>query len=92
VSHIEVIITDKDGVRDFETEGTITCAVSGPVRLLGMEDANSRNIEPYKDNTQRTYHGKLLLYIQSLDQPGKATVKVTSPKLEEAKVELKIEQ
>jgi hypothetical protein len=90
VSYIEVMITDEDGVRDFETEGIITCTVNGPVRLLGMEDANSRNVEPYKDNKQSTFQGKVLLYIQSLDQLGKATVKVTSPGLKDASVELEI--
>ncbi len=92
ISHIEVTVTDANGLRDFVTEGIITCTIDGPVRLLGMEDANSRNVEYYKDNKQSTYHGKLLLYIQSLDQPGKATVKVTSPGLNEALVELKIEE
>jgi hypothetical protein len=32
----------------------------------------------------------VLLYIQSLDKPGKATVKVTSPGLKPASIELKI--
>lgn len=91
ISHIEVMITDEQGIQNFLTEGIITCTVSGPVRLLGMEDANSRNVENYKDNKQNTFHGKLLLYIQSLDRPGKATVKVTCPGLKEAAVELKIE-
>ena len=92
ISHIEVMITDENGLRDFVTESIVTCTIDGPVSLLGMEDANSRNVEPYKDNKQSTYHGKLLLYIQSLDQPGIATIKVTSPGLGEALVELKIEK
>ena len=90
VSHIAITITDEEGVPAFEKEGEITCEVTGPVRLLGIEDSNPINIENYKDNKQNSYHGKVLLYIQSLDKPGKATVKVTSPGLKPASIELKI--
>jgi beta-galactosidase len=90
ISHIEVMITDESGTPDFMAEREITCEVTGPARLLGMEDSNPRNIENYKDNKQNTYHGKVLLYIQSLDKPGRATVKVTSPGLRPALIELDI--
>ena len=90
ISHIEITLTDEFGVPDFVTEGEITCEVTGPVRLLGIEDSNSRNIENYKDNKQNSYHGKVLLYIQSLDKTGKATVKVTSRGLKSALIELEI--
>ena len=46
-----------------------------------MEDSNPRNIEDYKDNKQKAYHGKLLIYVQSLDKPGKAVIKLSSPGL-----------
>ena len=90
ISHIEITITDESGIPDHVTEGEITCEIAGPVRLLGIEDSNPRNIENYKDNKQNSYHGKVLLYIQSLDKPGNATVKVTSPGLHSAVVELEI--
>ncbi len=90
ISHIEVMITDESGIPDFLAEREITCEVTGPVRLIGMEDSNPRNTENYKDNKQNTYHGKVLLFIQSLDKPGKATVKVTSPGLKPALVELEV--
>jgi beta-galactosidase len=91
ISHIEVTMCDAQGINNVLTDGVVTCTVSGPVRLLGMEDANSRNVEPYKDNKQNTYQGRILLYIQSLDKQGKAAVKVTSPGLKDAVVELEIE-
>jgi len=91
VSPIQITITDKDGIPDYITEGEITCEVTGPIRLLGIEDSNPENIENYKDNKQHSYHGKVLLYIQSLDKPGKATVKISSPGLEPVMVELNIE-
>ena len=66
------------------------CEVTSPVRLPGIEDSNPGNIENYIDNKQNSYHRKVLLYIQSLDKPGKAVVKVTSPGLKPASIELTI--
>jgi hypothetical protein len=43
-----------------------------------MEDANTSNIENYKDSEQNAYKGKLLVYIQSLKQTGKGSVKLSS--------------
>jgi len=58
--------------------------------LLGMEDSNPKNIESYKDNRQKAYHGRVLLYIQSLDKEGEAEVIVTSKGLKTAKYQLQI--
>ena len=55
-----------------------------------MEDSNPVNIENYKDNKQNAFHGKLLIYVQALDIPGKAVIKLTSPGLKEAILELNI--
>ncbi|MGQ9620372.1 MAG: sugar-binding domain-containing protein [Bacteroidales bacterium] len=78
ISRIYVTITDKDGNIVYNAENEITCEITGPVRLLGMEDANPRNIESYKDNKQKAFHGKLLIYLQSEDRPGKANIKISS--------------
>jgi beta-galactosidase len=43
VSHIYVIIADENDVWNFVTEGIETYIIDGPVRLVGMEDANSKN-------------------------------------------------
>jgi len=74
----------------YSAENEITCEVTGPVRILGMEDSNPRNIESYKDNKQHAYHGKLLIYFQSLDKSGKAVIKLSSPGLQGATVEIDV--
>ena len=64
----------------------ITCDVNGPVRLLGMEDSNPANTEDYKDNKQKAFHGKLLIYLQATDKPGAVTIKLSSPGLKDSTV------
>lgn len=78
ISRIYVTIIDQEGNPVYNAENEIICEVTGPVRLLGMEDANPGNTENYKDNKQKAFHGKLLIYIQSLNTPGKANVKISS--------------
>ncbi len=57
-----------------------------------MEDSNPSNIEDYKDNKQHAYHGKLLIYLQSMDDAGKARIKFTSENLGEATVEINVKE
>ena len=83
-------ITDDSGNTVYSAENEITCTVSGPARLIGMEDANPRNTEDYKDNKQKAFHGKLLIYIQSLDKSGRVVVSLTSPGLKGASVQLDV--
>jgi hypothetical protein len=90
LANIFVTLCDKSGNTIYSAENEITCEVTGPVRILGMEDSNPKNIENYKDNKQHAFHGKLLIYIQSLDKPGKAVIKLSSPGLKGTVVEIDV--
>jgi beta-galactosidase len=90
IARVYVTITDDNGNIVYSAENEITCAVSGPVRLIGMEDANPRNTDDYKDNKQKAFHGRLLIYIQSLDKSGKATITISSPGLKGQNVEINV--
>jgi len=86
LAHVFVTICDKEGNTVYNAENEISCTIEGPVRLLGMEDSNPSNIEDYKDNKQNAYHGKLLIYLQSLDNAGRAKIILTSSGLEIASI------
>ncbi len=90
IAHILVEIADEKGIPVYSATNEVLCKIKGPLRLLGMEDSNPKNIENYKDNRQKAYHGRVLLYIQSLDKEGDAEVIVTSKGLKTAKYQLQI--
>jgi beta-galactosidase len=90
LAHIFVTLCDEAGNPVYTAENEITCEIEGPVRLLGMEDSNPANTEDYKDNKQHAYHGKLLIYLQSLDNSGTALIKLSSPGLEGCTIELNL--
>jgi beta-galactosidase len=90
IARVFVTLTDDAGNIVYNAENEISCTISGPVRIIGMEDANPRNTEDYKDNKQKAFHGRLLVYIQSLDKEGKAEIKFGSPGLKSASVQFNI--
>ena len=90
LGHIFLTLCDEAGNTVYSAENKITCDITGPVRILGMEDSNPRNIEDYKDNVQNAYHGKMLIYLQSLDKPGKAVITISSPGLKGTSIEINI--
>jgi beta-galactosidase len=90
IAHIFVNLCDEAGNTVYNADNEITCEITGPARLIGMEDSNPANIEDYKDNKQHSFHGKLLIYLQSLDKPGLVTVKLSSQGLTETMVELNV--
>lgn len=82
IARIYVSITESNGNLVYNAENEITCNITGPVKIIGMEDANPRNIENYKDNKQKAFHGKLLVYLQAIGKPGQVTVTLSSPGLQ----------
>jgi hypothetical protein len=90
LAHVYINLVDDAGNIVYSADNEITCEISGPVRLLGMEDSYPANIEDYKDNKQHAYHGKLLIYLQATDKTGKATIKLSSPELADALIELNL--
>ncbi|MBN1465054.1 DUF4982 domain-containing protein [candidate division KSB1 bacterium] len=90
VAHILVRIVDEENIPVFAADNRIVCEVKGPARLLGMEDANSRNVEDYQDDSQAAHHGRILLYIQAGDQAGVAQIDVSAEGLQGDSVTLRI--
>ncbi|MBG0858365.1 MAG: DUF4982 domain-containing protein [Bacteroidales bacterium] len=90
LAHIFINICDEAGNTVYSADNETTCQVTGPVILLGMEDSNPSNTEDYKDNKQHAFHGRLLVYLQSTDKMGKVTVRLTSPGLKEAIINLDV--
>ncbi len=88
VSQIEIQIVDQDGNPVFFADNEITCTTAGPVKLLGLEASNPRDMGDYTNNRLRVHHGRMAAYVEATGEPGNATVSFTSPWLEEAVVNI----
>ena len=89
--HINIQIVDQNGVPVLLADDEVTCAISGPARLLGLESANNSDMTNYRDNSHRVYNGKMLAYLQSTGSAGVVNVTFSSPWLKSAKVSLTVE-
>ena len=88
--HVVVQVVDENGIPVMLSDDEITCVVEGPGELLGLEASNNSDMGNYSDNVQRSFHGRLLAYIQTTGQAGTVTVKFSSPWLKDASVKVEV--
>ncbi len=81
VAHVVVSVVDRNGVVVYDAANEITCKVTGPGRLLGLENGDPSDSESYASDHRKAYEGKLLAYIQSAGRPGVINVMIESPEL-----------
>jgi hypothetical protein len=87
VVQIAIQIVDEKGIPVALSDDEVTCDVVGNARLLGLEAGNNTDMGDYTDNRQRVYHGKMMVYVQSLGKSGdKINLRFTSPWLKTASV------
>jgi len=87
IVQIALQIVDENNEPVILSEDEVTCNLVGNARLLGMEAGNNADMADYTDNKQRVYHGKMLVYVQALAQPGETiNIRFTSPWLKTATV------
>jgi len=91
VTGVAVYIADDNNQRIYLSENKMTVQVTGPVKLLGLENANANDTSRYAGNSHHAFLGRMKVYVQALDQPGHATVTISSPGLKDAVVPLIIE-
>jgi hypothetical protein len=90
VALVEITITDKDGNLAYLADNEIKCTISGPGKLVGLENASFDVTENFNDNFHRCKNGKLLAYIQATDNSGEIIVNFESAYLEDNKQIIKI--
>lgn len=90
-NHLYVEVVDKQGRPVRLGDNEITCEITGPARLIGLENSNNSDMTDYTDNRHRAYHGRLLAYIRTTGERGEITVRFTSPLLEGCRITLHAE-
>ncbi len=88
---ITIQIVDQKGVPVILADDEITCRISGPARLLGLESASNTDMSGYRDNIHRVYNGRMLAYIQTTGQSGEVSVIFSAPWLNPGKVSVQVD-
>jgi beta-galactosidase/beta-glucuronidase len=90
LAQLEVAIVDEAGRPVLTATDEITVALTGPGRLLGIENGDLANHDAPTTPRHRAHNGRLLVYVQATG-PGTIGVTLTAPGLRAANTELRAE-
>ena len=90
VAQLIIQVIDENGVPVMLSDNEVTCSITGPAILLGLEAGNNTDMTDYTDNKQRVFHGKISAYIQATGKTGLVDVKFTSPWLKSIETTLEV--
>jgi beta-galactosidase len=88
VMHIEALISDKNGVMLPDADHLIEFEISGPAKLLGVENGDILDLSPHKVSSRKVFKGKCLLIIQSSGEKGQIVVEAKSAGLQSSVIKL----
>ncbi|AZK49101.1 glycoside hydrolase family 2 TIM barrel-domain containing protein [Paenibacillus lentus] len=84
---VEITLEDEDGNAVENANNRVQVKVMGAGRLLGLDNGDSTDYDPYKGRSRRLFSGKLMAIIGSTLEPGALHIKVTSRGLESAEAQ-----
>jgi len=88
-NHLDVV--DQFGNMVPNADDLMNFEISGPAKLIGVENGDILDLSPHKVSSRKVFNGKCILLIQATDQLGEIKVKATSGTLSEAVVKIQAE-
>ncbi len=88
---LTISAVDSDGNPVENANNRVKVLVRGAGRLVGLDNGDSTDYDPYKGISRRLFSGKLLAIIAAKTEPGDIHVEVTSPGLAGAALTLAAE-
>lgn len=79
---VEIMMEDESGHIVENANNRVHVEVTGAGRLLGLDNGDSTDYDPYKGRSRRLFSGKLMAIIGAALEPGEIRIKVTSQGLE----------
>lgn len=88
VIHVEVNIIDKNGNLYPEADNLVKFEISGPGKIIGVENGDIADFSSMKVHQRKAFKGKCLVMIQTTDQPGEIILRAVSEGLEEGSMKI----
>tara|TARA_B100000809_G_scaffold266806_1_gene331796 strand:- start:16319 stop:18751 length:2433 start_codon:yes stop_codon:yes gene_type:complete len=82
VVHIEISVVDDNGTMNPDADNLITFELTGPGKIIGVENGDILDMSPHKVKYRKAFKGKCLLLIQATDASGVIEVKANSKGLQ----------
>ncbi|KRE97731.1 glycoside hydrolase [Paenibacillus sp. Soil766] len=78
VIFVEITMADQDGNPVANANNRVHVDVTGAGRLIGLDNGDSTDTDPYKGTSRRLFSGKLMAIIGATLEPGKIHIEVSS--------------
>ncbi len=91
LSYVTVTIADKDGVLVPRTNNPVKFEISGPGKILAVDNGDATSFEPFQAKERKAFNGLALVVVQSTKEPGRIVLKATSPDLKASEVKIQAE-
>ncbi|MFC5471562.1 glycoside hydrolase family 2 TIM barrel-domain containing protein [Cohnella suwonensis] len=79
---VEITMEDANGNPVDNANNRVRVEVTGAGRLLGLDNGDSTDFDPYKGLSRRLFSGKLMAIIGATLEPGKMKIEVSSVGME----------
>jgi beta-galactosidase len=89
VCHVEVSITDAAKVVVPDASHLINFQLSGPARIIAVDNADNSSHEPFQANSRHAYQGRCLVILKATGEPGKIKLTASGDGLSPTSVEIK---
>ena len=81
-AYIETDLTDAVGIPVPDADNQVTYSISGPGKIVGVDNGNPLSLESFKASTRKAFNGKCLAIVQSAGEEGQIVLTAsTSPVL-----------
>lgn len=88
VTHIRIEMTDAQGHFVPDANNQVQVSVSGPGKLIGLDNGNPRDHTSMKSNNRKVFNGLALGVIQTTGQAGTIHITISSPGLKAVTLDL----
>ncbi|WP_201007702.1 glycoside hydrolase family 2 TIM barrel-domain containing protein [Paenibacillus glycanilyticus] len=89
IAHIEIQITDGEGRPVYLAENPIALTIEGPGEIIGMENGDIQDLEPFSSRVRKAHRGKLLAYVRATTEAGDIVVTAAAEGLQASKITIK---
>jgi beta-galactosidase len=89
---VTVELTDKDGTLQPNAENRINFELDGPGQIIGLDNANLKDVDPYISNSRRAWKGRALVAVKSSKKAGTIRLKASASGLAAAVVVIRSSQ
>lgn len=89
LAHIEIQVVDNNGNHVYLSDNNIKLSIEGTGELIGIENGDPQDLEPYSSRTRKAYHGRLLAYVRTTTLPGEIRIKAEAEGLNTVEIVIK---